>query len=244
MADDPADALWCIVVAAGSGTRFGGAKQHAELGGLTVLQRSLGTARAVSDGVVVVVPAGTSAVDGVDDFDDFVNFVVAGGATRSASVANGLAAVPLNASVVLVHDAARPLASPALFTRVADAVREGADAAVPVVTVIDTIRDVRGGTVDREQLRAVQTPQGFRASVLRKVHAAPADATDDASLVEAAGGTVVLVDGERSNLKITEPSDLAVAAALLDLITTTEHDAAGSDPQCDRASGGGGDLVS
>jgi len=172
--------------------------------------------------------------------------VVAGGATRSASVANGLAAVPLSASVVLVHDAARPLASPDLFARVADAVRRGADAAVPVVAVVDTVRDVHGGTLDRERLRAVQTPQGFRADVLRSVHDGLAEATDDAALVEAAGGSVVLVDGERSNLKITEPSDLDVAAAL---VARAERPGVGAPGVgapgvgCDSASGAGGDLA-
>jgi 2-C-methyl-D-erythritol 4-phosphate cytidylyltransferase len=266
MASDPADELWCVVVAAGSGTRFGGAKQHAELHGSTVLQRSLATARAVCDGVVVVVPAGAAEPgrpEGVGALDvpepiDGADAVVVGGATRSASVANGLVAVPARASVVLVHDAARPLATPALFARVAEAVRSGADAAVPVVTVIDTIRDVGGGTVDRDRLRAVQTPQGFRASVLRSVHSGPADATDDAALVEAAGGAVVLVEGERANLKITEPSDLHVAATLLDLAgqavvtdpaagTVTDLAAGagvgGGAAECDSAPGGGGDSV-
>lgn len=206
--------VWTIVVAAGSGSRFGGPKQHADLGGRSVLERSLAAARVVSDGVVVVVSGSHGEADGVDGADS----VVIGGATRSASVANGLAAVPTRADVILVHDAARPLASPSLFERVVAAVRAGADAAVPTVPVVDTIRAVDGGTVDRERLRAVQTPQGFRAAPLRGVHADGGEATDDASLVELAGGRVVLVEGERTNIKITEPTDLAVAAVLVDLI--------------------------
>jgi len=140
---------------------------------------------------------------------------VVGGATRSASVASGLDAVPADAAVVLVHDAARPLASAGLYRRVIEAVRSGADAVVPAVAVVDTIRSLGGGTVDRDRLRAVQTPQGFRAGTLRAAHRAGGDATDDATLVEAVGGSVELVDGERTNLKITEPSDLDVAEALL-----------------------------
>lgn len=217
MAGEESAAVWCVVVSAGSGTRFGGPKHLADLAGSTVLDRSVATASATCDGVVVVLaPGAEGPVSGASS-------VVGGGSSRSESVANGLAAVPEDAAVVLVHDAARPLASPALFERVIAAVRSGADAVVPVVSVIDTIRHVRNGTVDRDELRAVQTPQGFRAAVLRSAHAGGGQATDDASLVEATGGTVVLVDGERWNMKITEPTDLAVAAALV------AGDAAGGD---------------
>ena len=194
--------VWCVVVAAGRGSRFGGPKQQAILAGRTVLERSVATAGAACDGVVVVVPDDwTDPVDGADR-------VVVGGAS-------GLDAVPADAAVVLVHDAARPLASPELYRRVIEAVRSGADAVVPVVAVIDTIRSLDGGTVDRDLLRAVQTPQGFRVEALRAAHRSGGDATDDATLVEAVGGSVELVDGERANLKITEPSDLDVAEALL-----------------------------
>jgi 2-C-methyl-D-erythritol 4-phosphate cytidylyltransferase len=116
--------------------------------------------------------------------------------------------------VVLVHDGARPLADTALFSRVIAAVRAGADAVVPVVPVVDTIRSLDGGAVDRSRLVAVQTPQGFRAEALRAAHRGGGEATDDATLVEAIGGKVVLVDGDRRNLKITEPDDLVVARAL------------------------------
>ena len=128
----------------------------------------------------------------------------------------GLAAVPEAAEVIVVHDAARPLASEALFAAVVGAVRDGADAAVPGVPVTDTLRRRGGGLVDRDELVAVQTPQAFAADRLRAVHATEPEATDDASLVEAAGGRVVVVDGEPANRKITEPADLAVAAALLE----------------------------
>ena len=98
--------------------------------------------------------------------------------------------------------------------RVIAAVLAGADAAVPVVPVVDTIRSVDGHVVDRDRLRAVQTPQGFRRAALVSAHAEAADATDDASLVEAAGGKVVLVEGDARNLKITTPLDLSIAEAL------------------------------
>lgn len=203
--------VWCIVVAGGSGRRFGAAKQWADLAGARVVDRSVATAATACDGVVLVVPAtdldGT-VVSGADA-------IVAGGSSRSASVRAGLAAVPGDAGVVLVHDAARPLATASLFERVIEAVRGGADAAIPVVAVTDTIRHVDGGVVDRDQLRSVQTPQGFAASTLRSVHLGEPDATDDAGLVESVGGSVALVEGETTNLKITDPHDLVVAEALL-----------------------------
>ena len=127
----------------------------------------------------------------------------------------GLAGSPADAEVVVVHDGARPLARADLFAAVVGAVRAGADAAVPGVPVVDTLRGAAGGAVDRDGLVAVQTPQAFRAGALRAAHAREAEATDDASLVEAAGGKVVVVDGSPTNLKITRPDDLVVAEALL-----------------------------
>lgn len=200
-----------IVVAAGAGTRFGGAKQYAPLLGRRVLDWAIDEARAVADGVVLVVPP-----DRVDAPEPAVDEVVAGGDTRSESVRNGLAAVPDDASVVLVHDGARPLASRALFRAVADAVTAGSEAVVPVTSLVDTITDEHGVPVDRDSLRSVQTPQGFDAEVLRKVHASRPEATDDATLVVAAGGRFRQVTGERWNLKITEPEDLDVAEAILE----------------------------
>jgi 2-C-methyl-D-erythritol 4-phosphate cytidylyltransferase len=117
--------------------------------------------------------------------------------------------------VIVVHDGARPLADDAVYASVVAAVRAGAVAAVPSVPVTDTIRRHGGGVIDRSTLVAVQTPQGFAASALRAAHASGHDATDDATLVEAAGGTVVLVPGDPRNLKLTTPADLLVARALL-----------------------------
>src|SRR5690606_23484397 len=137
--------------------------------------------------------------------------VVPGGATRPASVRAGLAAVPDEAAAIVVHDPARPVPVPHVWRAVLEAVAAGADAAVPGVPVTDTLRSIHGGVVDRSSLVAVQTPQAFRAAALRAAHADGGDATDDASLVEARGGNVVLVDGDPRNVKITTPADLSVA---------------------------------
>src|SRR5262249_20821214 len=150
------------------------------------------------EGVVMVVPA-----DRIDHREPGAHRVVAGGDTRSASVRAGLAAVADDAEGVVVHDGARPLAGVELFQRVIAAVRDGADAAVPGLAVSDTIRSLDGGVVDRSRLVTVQTPQAFRADALRRAHEGDPDATDDAALVEAVGGQVVVVEGEHRNIKIT-----------------------------------------
>src|SRR5690606_27905586 len=162
----------------------------------------LEAARAAADGVVLVVAAGRAG-----DAEPAADAVVAGADTRSGSVRAGLAAVPADAEVIVVHDGARPLAGADLFAAVVRAVREGADAAVPGVPVHDTLRSGAGGVIDRDGVVAVQTPQAFRAGALRDAHRGGDEATDDASLVEAAGGKVVVVDGSPTNLKITRPSD-------------------------------------
>lgn len=236
-----------MVVAGGSGRRFGAAKQFAVLGGRPLVEWAVGAARSVADGVVLVLSGdgdgdtGTTShradrhpADGeVGDVgggghradDHGADVVVAGGDTRSDSVRCGLAAVPTTAGVVVVHDAARPLASPALFRAVVDAVRAGADAVVPGVAVSDTIKmvDEDGivtATVPRHRLVAVQTPQAFRAEVLRRAHETGGNATDDAALVEATGAVVHVVRGEESNLKITTAADLRVAAVLVEATVT------------------------
>lgn len=208
--------VWCVVVAGGSGRRYGGAKQFERLAGRRVIDHSVAAAASVCDGVVAVLPA--DALGGDDGAVPGASAVVAGGDTRAGSVRAGLSAVPDDAEVVLVHDAARPLASGELFARVVAAVRAGAVAVVPVVPLADTIREVLDGdsrVVDRDRLRAVQTPQGFDAAALRAAHSAGGEATDDAGLVEAAGGAVTLVEGEVANRKITDPGDRLVAEAVL-----------------------------
>lgn len=194
------------MVGGGSGTRFGRLKQYEHLGDRRVIDWSRVIAEQASNGVVVVVPAADAERERA----------VAGGDSRSASVRAGLASVPAEATIICVHDAARPFAGIDIYERVVDAVTDGADAAIPGVAVPDTIKmvnDVDGvrtvvDTPDRASLVAVQTPQAFRAEKLRAAHADGADATDDAALIERSGGRVVVVEGDPVNRKITLPGDL------------------------------------
>ena len=173
-----------------------------------------------SSGVVLVVPAGAVGPDGSRRTRYGADVVVEGGRTRTESVCRGVAAVPPGAEVIVVHDAARPLASAELFGAVITAVTGGAGGAVPGIPVSDTIKVVDGernvtATLDRAALVAVQTPQAFDAVLLRKAHATGSEATDDATLVEALGATVRVVPGDPRNLKITTPADLELAEHLL-----------------------------
>jgi len=208
--------VWSVVVAGGSGQRFGTLKQFALLGERPVVEWAVAACRASSAGVVLVVPSGSPAEDAYG-----ADVVVEGGATRSESVGHGVAAVPESAEVIVVHDAARPLASGELFEAVIAAVTiGGAGGAVPGVAVSDTIKVVDGSrrvtaTLDRAALVAVQTPQAFDADLLRRAHAGGSEATDDAALVEALGATVRVVPGDPRNLKITTPADLDTAEHLL-----------------------------
>lgn len=197
------------MVAAGSGTRFGSPKQFALINERRIVDWAVETSRISSDGVVVVLPAEQAQREGG----------VAGGATRSASVRCGLAAVPQDATIICVHDAARPFASEYLFDEVIDAVCAGADGAVPGLPVVDTIKfidaaNVVKSTPDRNQLVAVQTPQAFRAKSLRRAHQNNPEGTDDSTLVETNGGKVVVVMGDPLNRKITTPEDLNWARAI------------------------------
>ena len=206
--------VWGIVVAGGAGTRFGRPKQFVELRGVPLVHWAVEAGRGACDAVVVVLPEHTPWEG------EPVDATVVGGDTRAASVRAGLGAVPDDAEIIVVHDAARPMASPALFGAVIDAVRHGADAAVPAVAVCDTIKRVEGArvveTVPRDQLVAVQTPQAFSASALRAAHSGTPEATDDAALVERAGGVVVVVAGDPSNRKVTTAEDLAILSHLED----------------------------
>lgn len=202
------------------GTRLGAARPKAfvEVGGRTLLERSVCAARdsGVVDQVVVIVPA--ELVDDVRAQLPEVT-VVAGGAERSDSVRAGLAAAGEDARLVLVHDAARALVPPELFVRVVDALAAGAAAVVPGIPVVDTLKRVDDdgrvrATPDRSELRAVQTPQGFTAEVLRRAHRSEGDATDDAGLVEALGVDVLVVRGEELAFKVTTPLDLRLAESL------------------------------
>jgi len=213
--------VWAVVVAGGSGQRFGQLKQFALLGGRPVVEWAVAACRPSSNGVVLVLPR-----DARDTGDHGADIVVEGGATRAQSVRCGLAAVPDDAEVIIVHDAARPLASDALFRAVVAAVASGgADGAIPGLPVSDTIKVVDGevvdgaqtvtATLDRSVLVAVQTPQAFTADLLRQAHAGGAEATDDAALLEALGATVRVVPGDPRNLKITTAADLGTAERLV-----------------------------
>ena len=209
--------VWVVVVAAGGGHRFGGRKQFAEIDGRPLVSWSVEAARSVADGIVLVVPADIAGTDETHAYG--ADVVVAGGSTRTGSVRAGLVAVPGKADVIVVHDGARPLASADLFRSVVDAVTSGAAAAVPGLALADTVKNVKDGvvvsTLDRRGLVTVQTPQAFRAEVLRRALESGSDATDDAGLVEAQGATVRVVNGDPRNLKVTTPDDLEMVRALI-----------------------------
>nr|UXE44613.1 2-C-methyl-D-erythritol 4-phosphate cytidylyltransferase [uncultured bacterium] len=211
-----------VVPAAGSGTRLGpgGPKALRLLADEPLLLHAVRRIRSVSSvgPVVVAAPAGSvAAVAGL--LQPFDVTVVAGGAERQDSVRAGLAALPDDADLVLVHDAARALVPVPVVEAVIAALRAGAAAVVPVLAVADTVKRVVGDvvveTVDRTALRSVQTPQGFVRSVLEKAHASSLAVTDDASMVEALGIDVVTVAGAPEAFKVTTPFDLLVAEAVL-----------------------------
>ncbi|MFG6279611.1 2-C-methyl-D-erythritol 4-phosphate cytidylyltransferase [Microbacterium sp. 5K110] len=237
MIPSPVPRLAVIVVAAGSGTRLAGGAPKAFVGldEHTILRHALrGVFAAPRAQVVIVVPAGfegpalTDAREAAGDRADLVS-VVPGGATRQSSVAAGLAALWADVDTVLVHDAARALTPPAVFERVVAALERGADAVIPAVPVVDTIKrvDATGAivaAVDRSELAAAQTPQGFRRGVLEEaLVSADADHTDDAALVAAAGHDVITVDGDATSFKITTSPDLDRARALLSAPLPAAH---------------------
>ncbi|MEU4771504.1 2-C-methyl-D-erythritol 4-phosphate cytidylyltransferase [Micromonospora sp. NPDC023644] len=214
-----------LVPAAGAGVRLGPGRPKALrlLGGEPLLVHAVRRLAAAPSVHTIVVAAPAAEVAAVRDLLAPVApvTVVPGGAERQASVAAALAAVPAGPEIVLVHDAARALTPPDLVESVAAAVRAGSDAVIPVLPVVDTIKEVGAdevvlGTVDRSALRAVQTPQGFRRAVLTAAHAAAGDPlTDDAGLVEKQGVPVSCVPGSEYALKVTRPFDLALAEHLL-----------------------------
>jgi 2-C-methyl-D-erythritol 4-phosphate cytidylyltransferase len=216
--------VWAVLVAAGRGERLGGdrPKAFARLGELPMLAeplRRLDECELV-DAIVVVAPPGWEepAILLAEELGVAkVVACVAGGESRSASVRAGLAEVPGDAAVVLVHDAARPLLPPGLVERLLDALAAGFDGAVPGVPVADTIKRVSDGVVvespPRAELVAVQTPQAFAAAALRE--AASGEASDCAALVEAAGGRVAVVGGDERLLKVTTAADLERVAGWL-----------------------------
>jgi 2-C-methyl-D-erythritol 4-phosphate cytidylyltransferase len=218
-----------LVPAAGAGSRLGpgGPKALRLLAGEPLLVHAIRRVAAAPSVRLIVVAAPADELEAVRALLAPVApvTVVAGGAERQESVALALAAVPAEVGIVLVHDAARALTPPQLIESVAAAVRAGHPAVVPVLPVVDTIKEVGPvssgiemvlGTVDRTVLRSVQTPQGFRHDVLAAAHATAADPlTDDAGLVEKAGVPVTCVPGSELAMKITRPLDLILAEALL-----------------------------
>jgi 2-C-methyl-D-erythritol 4-phosphate cytidylyltransferase len=205
--------VWAVVLAAGSGERFGAPKQFARLGGRRLYEWAVDAVAPVCDGVVLVLPAGR---------DDAATAaaVVSGGATRSQSVRAGLASLPASLDVVVVHDAAHPLAGSQLVRELVATVASDADAAVPVLAVTETIATVTAGgiattTPAEGQLLLLQAPAAFDAAALRAVHAGDPEADADVTLLLAAGHRVVGVAGPPSNVCVTTAAELELAGHLL-----------------------------
>ena len=225
-----------VIPAAGRGVRLGPGAPKAlrALGGTPMLihaVRAMAASRAVSLVVVVAPPDGAPEVKSLLDahaLPDRTDFlVVPGGESRQESVKLGLDALPPGYDIVLVHDAARPLVPVDTVDAVIEAVRDGAPAVVPALPLADTVKQVEPAgapgepepvvaTPDRSLLRAVQTPQGFdRATLVRAHETVKGDVTDDASMVEQLGLTVVTVPGHEEAFKVTRPLDLVLAEAVL-----------------------------
>lgn len=215
-----------IIPAAGSGVRLGAdvPKAFLALGGLSLLTRSALAMSTVADVLIIAAPA-----DGLDEAGlqlaqvDAEIHIVAGGEHRQESVANALRMVPEDVTIVLVHDAARPLVPIEVTQNVVAAIRNGAKAAIPVLPLVDTIKRVNNNgiaieTVDRNQLRRVQTPQGFDRATLDLAYQNPeVVATDDAGLMDALGIAVFTVPGDERSLKITTMADVQHALSLLEV---------------------------
>lgn len=227
-ASGDAGGTWAILVAAGAGERLGGdrPKAFAALAGRPLLAESLERLDASEwiDAIVVAAPPGWEEpviLLAEELVASKVAAVVTGGASRAESVRNGLAEIPEDALVVLVHDAARPLVDDAMIERLLGRLAEGVDGVVPGVSIGDTVKRVDGGivaeTIDRATLVAVQTPQAFVADRVRAAYARElAGATDCASLVERAGGRVAVVPGDPRLVKVTTAHDLELVTRLLE----------------------------
>ena len=214
--------VWAVLAAAGRGERLGSdrPKAFARLGGRPLLAESLERLENSDwiDRIVIAAPPDweePSILVAEEIVATKVHSVVTGGESRSESVRLALEAVPEDAAVVLVHDAARPLLSDEVIERALAPLSEGWDAVVPAVPLADTVKRVEGErvleTVTREDLVAVQTPQAFLADVLRRAVAGDVvSATDCSSLVEAQGGRVKWVEGDPRLLKVTDAEDLAL----------------------------------
>ena len=209
-----------IIAGAGMGHRLGAEipKALIQIQGITLLERAFISLSKVVDEIIITAPEGYE-----EQFKAIVGQsaeVVTGGVLRSDSIRVALKALSPSVESVLIHDAARALASSALAARVLDELRSGQSAVIPVLKVIDTIKEIdRDGfvraTPDRSSLVAAQTPQGFNRQVLERAHSASDDATDDAALVEAIGVKVKTIEGEASAFKITTKEDIGQALLLL-----------------------------
>ena len=224
----PSGRVAALVPAAGRGERLGPGAPKAlrEIAGTPMLVHAVKALAAspMVDFVVVAAPSESveqvrSLLIGSEIGADVI--VVAGGDTRAESVARALINLPDDVDVVLVHDAARPLVPVEVVTGVANAVRDGHEAVIPVLPVVDTIKTINDdgqilGTVPREQLRATQTPQGFRRDVLQRAHAeVDSPVTDDAGMVESLGISVHAIDGHEEAFKVTKPLDFLLAEAVI-----------------------------
>lgn len=209
-----------IIAGAGLGNRLGAnlPKALIQIEGISLVERAFSALSKVVDEIVITAPAGFA-----DEFRKIVGEsakVITGGVLRSDSVKLALKSLSPSVEYVLVHDAARGLATSDLASRVLAELKGGELAVIPALAVVDTIKevDVEGyvrNTPDRSALRAVQTPQGFTTSVLKRAHEASEDATDDAALVEAIGVKVKTIAGEALAMKVTNPEDIALAVSLL-----------------------------
>ena len=209
-----------IIAGAGLGNRLGAKLPKAllQIEGISLVERAFTSLSKVVDEIVITAPDGYA-----DEFRKIVGDsakVITGGVLRSDSVKLAVAAISPSVEYVLVHDAARGLATSELAKRVLTELRSGASAVIPALPVVDTIKEVDEAgfvrtTPDRNALRAVQTPQGFALSVLKRAHEASEDATDDAALVEALGIKVKTIPGEALAMKVTNPEDIALAISLL-----------------------------
>jgi 2-C-methyl-D-erythritol 4-phosphate cytidylyltransferase len=207
-----------VVIAAGRGTRFGGYKQFQPLGGRRVIDWAVSAAARSCDGVVLVLPPGVEW-DGAP-----VHAVVAGGATHAESARLGVAAVPPEAMVIVMGTASHPLTTADLYGATIDAVFDGADAAISARPIADCLKHMAPdrttvlGSVDKSSILLCVTPTAFRADLLRSEIAKGVEVPEELELIERAGGRVVVVPGEPTNIHITEPAELVMAEALLPLV--------------------------
>ena len=223
-----------IIAGAGMGHRLGAdiPKALIQIDGVTLIERAFAALSPVVDEIVITAPAGYE-----DQFRAIVGesaTVITGGVLRSDSVNVALKSLSPSTKYVLVHDAARALASSDLAQRVLHGLTSGESAVIPALSVVDTIKEVdRDGyvrsTPDRSILRSIQTPQGFSVEVLKRAHEASEDATDDAALVEALGVKVKTIPGEARAMKITNPEDIAMAVTLVRDLDTNMRVGVGTD---------------